>query len=291
MIGRHGFRNRRGVYEKTLPAGTIGEIAAAAAGSGYDFLELAIDESEERQARLRWSTSERAAARSAAQAAGAPISTLTLSAHRRYPWGSSDESTRARADELARHTIDLAADLGAECVQIAGYFAYYEDRSPRGRERFVDGLTRAVAYAGERGVVLALENVDGVDVTSIDDALSLARDIPGLRLYVDVGNLAGNGLDVVEQLARAVPFSYAVQLKDARRGEFRRVPFGEGDVPFGAVFGFLDEVGYTGNLSVEMWNDDGDPGLAAEALRWLTAVAAEVTATVSAGARCRCGTH
>lgn len=291
MIERHGSRNRCGVYEKALPGTTVAAIATAAAGAGYDFVELAIDETEERQARLAWSPAERAEARAAGEAAGAPISTLTLSAHRRYPWGSSNEATRAKADELARECIDLAADLGADCVQIAGYFAYYEEASEQGRERFLEGVSRAVAHAADRGVTLALENVDGVDVTSIEDAVSIVREVPGLRLYVDVGNLAGNGKDVVAQLAKALPYTYAVQLKDARAGEFRRVPFGQGGVPFAALFAFLYEVGFTGNLSVEMWNDEGDPALAASALRWLTEVASEATATAGIGASCSCGTH
>ncbi len=207
MISRHGFRNPCGVYEKALPDGTVADLALGAARAGYDFLELAIDETPERQARLHWSTAQRAEARAAAETAGAPIRVLTLSAHRRYPWGSPDPAVRVRADDLARDAIGLAADLGAECVQLAGYFSFYEPATDASRDRFVQGARRAAAQAAERGVVLALENVDGVDVTSVQDGLALLDDVPGLRLYVDVGNLAGNGHDVVDQLARALPFT------------------------------------------------------------------------------------
>lgn len=290
MIERHGFRNPCGIYEKALPSGSVAEMATAAARAGYDFLELAIDEAPERQQRLRWSAAERAEVKNAAEQAGAPVRVLTLSAHRRFPWGSPEPSVRAAADDLARGAIDLAADLGAECVQLAGYFSFYETATPASRDWFVDGATQAVALGAERGIVLALENVDGVDVTSVDDALPLVREVPGLRLYVDVGNLAGNGCDVVRQLARALPFTYAVQLKDARPGEFRRVPFGSGTVPFDDVFEFLHSVGYTGNLSVEMWNDDGDPDLAANALRWLTERAIG-TGAAADQPQCSCGAH
>lgn len=287
MIERRGFRNRCGIYEKALPSGPVADMAAAAARAGYDFLELAIDESPERQRRLRWTAVERAEVRAAAEHAGAPVTVLTLSAHRRFPWGSPDPSVRAVADELARDAIELAADLGAECVQLAGYFSFYDARADASRDWFVNGARRAAAQAAERGVLLAVENVDGVDVTSVDDGLALLDDVPDLRLYVDVGNLAGNGHDVVAQLARALPFSYAIQLKDARPGEFRRIPFGDGCVPFADVLGFLRSAGYTGNLSVEMWNDDGDPDLAASALRWLTEQAEPSEDLADAG--CRCG--
>ena len=61
----------------------------------------------------------------------------------------------------------------------------------------------------------------------------------------------------------------AIQLKDARPGVFRRVRFGEGAVPWQRVFGFLAHRGYRGPLAVEMWNDEGDPDLASDALTWL----------------------
>ena len=168
-------------------------------------------------------------------------------------------------------------------------------------------IARGLARAGARAVVTDVNEANAtavaaeicaaggeahayrLDVTSVEDGLALLDDIPGLRLYVDVGNLVGNGHDVVDQLARALPFTYAVQLKDARAGEFRRVPFGEGEVPFTAVLAFLRDVGYTGPLSVEMWNDDDDPALADAALHWLTDRATE--SGPAAGHECSCGTH
>ncbi|MBX9244154.1 L-ribulose-5-phosphate 3-epimerase [Actinotalea ferrariae] len=288
MIRRHGVANLVGVYEKALLPGTPGELAVAAAEAGYDFLELAVDETPERMTRLGWSTSERGAVRRRVTAAGVPIGTVVLSAHRRSPWGSADRAVRSEAARLARQSIDLAADVGAGCVQVAGYFTYYEPTGPSSRGWFLDGLATAAAHAAERGVVLALENMDGTDVRSVEEALAVVREVPGVRLYVDVGNLAGNGLDVVGQLAAALPHTHAVQLKDARPGLFRRVPFGEGTVPFGDVLALLDAVGYTRPLSVEMWNDDGDPALAADARRWLQAAADEALAAADHGHDCSC---
>lgn len=288
MIRRHGVANRVGVYEKALVPGTPGELAAAAAASGYDFLELAIDEDPERMARLDWSASERASVRRRVQNAGAPVDTLVLSAHRRFPWGSADGLVRAEAARLARQTIDLAADVGAGCVQVAGYFTFYEPTGPASRGWFIDGLATAAAHAAKRGVVLALENMDGTDVRSVDEALAVVREVDGVRLYVDVGNLAGNGLDVVDQVAQALGHAHAVQLKDARPGVFRRVPFGEGTVPFGDVMELLGAVGYTRPLSVEMWNDDADPALAGEALAWLRHVTDERLAAAGVGHDCSC---
>ena len=55
-----------GLYEKALPPELSWEERLAAAGeAGYDFIDISIDESDERLARLDWSASERAALRQA----------------------------------------------------------------------------------------------------------------------------------------------------------------------------------------------------------------------------------
>ncbi len=58
------FKMPVGLYEKALPASLSWEERLAAAGqAGYDYIDLSIDESDERMARLDWSASERAALR------------------------------------------------------------------------------------------------------------------------------------------------------------------------------------------------------------------------------------
>lgn len=290
MITRHGVSNPCGIYEKALPPGDAPTQARAAAAAGYDFVELALDDDPWRLARLTWTPQQRRTVRSVYADAGVPIKTIVLSAHRRWPWGSPRADVRARADSLAAGAIDLAADLGADTVQIAGYFNYDEPAGARSRNQFIDGLRRAADRADSRGVVLALENMDGQDVLSARDALAIVREVPSVRLYVDVGNFAGNGLPVIDELATALPFARAVQFKDARPGVFRRVPFGEGVVPFPDVIGLLYDIGFTGPISVEMWNDDEDPDLAKQARGWFTGIVDDVIAA-RAGATSDCGCH
>ena len=264
-----------GIYEKSLPDtcddgwDTLFQLAVDA---GYGFFELSIDESTERLARLDWAASERASINEASRRAGLPIGTICLSAHRAYPMGSAEPNVRSRSLTLARKAVALAADLGAPLVQIAGYFTFYEPRHRHSRAYFLDGLAATAELARRSGVRLAIENVDGSDVTTVDQAVSLVRDsstddVAGL--YVDVGNSVGNGHDPIAELDSAWPLLEAIQLKDARPGEFRRIRFGEGRVPWRRLFAFLKHKRYAGPLSVEMWNDEGDPELARDALDWL----------------------
>lgn len=262
-----------GIYEKGLPEfATWEETFTLAASSGYDFFEMSIDESVDRISRLEWSEVDRAKVRRASESAGVIVGALTLSAHRAYPMGSAEPERRQRSLELARQAVDLAADVDAPLVQLAGYFTFYENDHMDARSLFLAGLAKTAEHAQERGVRLALENVDGNNLVNLGQAMSLIHDSDTgatAGLYVDVGNLVANGYDAIDQLRQAWPMVEAIQLKDARPGQFRRVSFGEGEVPWLEVFNLLRDKKYDGPLSVEMWNDTGDSDLAREALEWL----------------------
>lgn len=275
MSGVAALAGLVGIYEKSLPEANgsdFSELFDLAARSGYGFFELSIDESAERLDRLTWSADQRSRLADASRSAGLPIGTICLSAHRAHPMGSADPNRRAKSLELAAQAVRLAADLGAPLVQLAGYFTFYEPRHPGSRQHFLEGLAATADLARALGVRLSIENVDGHDVTTVDQAIALVRDsstedVTGL--YVDVGNNIGNGHDPVHELTKAWKFVDVIQLKDARRGEFRRVPFGEGQVPWKRLFRFLSDRHFDGPVSVEMWNDDGDPDLARNALGYL----------------------
>ena len=93
-------------------------------------------------------------------------------------------------------------------------------------------------------------------------------DSPALRLYVDVGNYVANGLNALEELQRAIPYACAIQLKDTRPGEFRRVEFGSGQVPFRELIEECLVDFATLPLSLELWNDGNSNAHAERALAW-----------------------
>jgi L-ribulose-5-phosphate 3-epimerase len=70
------FKMPIGLYEKALPDAMSWEERLAAAGeAGYDFIEISIDESDERLSRLDWSASERMALRRSIENTGVRIMT------------------------------------------------------------------------------------------------------------------------------------------------------------------------------------------------------------------------
>jgi len=248
-----------GIYEKALPDDTAWHNhLTLARTTGFDFVEMSIDESPERLARLDWSADKRRDLRNAVADTGVPVTTMCLSGHRKYPLGSASTETRQRSLDILHKAIDLAVDTGIRIIQIAGYYVYYEPHHEDSALRYQDGLACGIEWAAKSGLMLALENVDGDDVNSIHRAMIFVEAFhsPWLQVYPDIGNLGEHGLDICAELERGRGHIVGVHVKDTRPGEPRRVPFGKGVVPFVSAFRKLAEMKFAGPVMLEMWNDN-----------------------------------
>lgn len=257
--------NSLGIYEKALPK-TDSWLARLqlVRDLGFNFLELSIDESDARMARLDWTKEERAAVRDACWQTGVRIHTLMLSGHRRYPLGSADPTVRRKSQDMLVKAIDLANDLGIRNVQLAGYDVYYEPKTVTSREYFIENLQRGVAYAAAKEVMLAIETMDDPFLNSLTKIRTLKDQIhsPWLQAYPDVGNLsAWPENDVGRELERGIANIVSVHLKDTQAvtadgpGQFRDVPFGDGVVDFAGCLRTLKRLRYGGAFTIEMWTE------------------------------------
>lgn len=254
-----------GIYEKALPKGiTWLERLTLAKELGFSFVEMSIDETDERLARLDWSMEERKQVREAMSLTGIGIYSICLSGHRRFPFGSADADKRAEALIIMDKAIDLAVDLGVRNIQLAGYDVYYEDKTPLSRERFVENLKLAVNMAASRQVMLSIEIMDDSFMNSISKFNRLKKQIPSpwLQVYPDIGNLsAWPDNDVNYELELGLGSMAAIHLKDTQRvsetfpGKFKEVQWGEGDVDFLGTLKTLKRIGYEGTFLLEMWSE------------------------------------
>ena len=271
-----------GLYEKALPAALPWEERLAAAGeAGYDFIEISIDESDERLARLDMSASELAALRGSIANTGVKIMTMCLSAHRKYPLGSHSPELRQQGLEILRKAIAFAGNIGLRVVQVMGYDVFYETSDADTRANFIDGLQHGASWASEAGVMLGLENLDTPFAESISKALALiqAVDSPWLHLYPDIGNLAAAGYHPPAELTLANRQVLGIHIKDALPRIIRGVPFEKGIVPFRETFHALAQTGFWGLLSIEKWGQmhaGEDPyASAADARKFVDSLVAE----------------
>lgn len=281
------FKMPVGLYEKALPPDLTWEERLAAAGkAGYDYVEISIDESDERLARLDWPNSKRAALRRSIANTGVKIMTMCLSGHRKYPLGSHDPQLRRQGLDILFKAIEFAGDIGLRVVQVMGYDVFYETSDEETGAYFLEGLYRGVQFAGQAGVMLGLENLDTPFVENLNQALAIVNEInsPWLRLYPDIGNLAAAGYSPPDEILRAENQILGIHVKDAMPKVIRGIPFEEGIVPFRETFRALSQSGFWGLLGVEIWGDrhvGEDPvSAAASARRFVDQlVAAETWAT------------
>ncbi|WP_313180412.1 L-ribulose-5-phosphate 3-epimerase [Lacrimispora sp.] len=258
-----------GLYEKSMPAElSWKEKLEAAKSAGFDFLEMSIDETEEKLERLEMTEKERLELIKLTKDAGIPIGTMCLSGHRKYPLGSHDPEVKKKSMEIMSKAIELASDLGIRIIQLAGYDVYYEESDEETRRYFTDNLKKAAEMAASAGVVLAFETMETGFMNTVEKAMKYVKQVSSvyLNVYPDIGNITNaaftNGTDVLEDLKLGSGRLAAMHLKETKPGIFREVPYGEGHVDFKKAIEtawklgvriYVAEFWYTGNPS---WKED-----------------------------------
>ena len=155
-----------GLYEKAIPIGLpFRDKLKAARMAGYDFVELSIDETPQKLARLELGNSGRMGM-------------------------IQDKETEARGMEIMKEAIELADDLGIRIIQLAGYDVYYEAGNEDTRRRFAENICKSVEMAAAYGIVLGFETMETEFMNTVEKAMSYVRmaDSSFLTVYPDLGN-------------------------------------------------------------------------------------------------------
>lgn len=254
-----------GVYEKALPQVSWAEKFKIAAAAGFDFIEMSIDESDQRLKRLTW-TEEQIHEINQLQATNTIfLKSIALSGNRRFPLGSLDPQTRAQGLLMLKQAIILASKLNIRIIQLAGYDVYYEPKSQATHDTFIEQLKIGMVYAQRYGVMLAIETMDDPFVKSVEDFLAIKAIVksPWFQIYPDIGNLsAWHGSATKAQIIKAIPYASIMHVKDTiaitatAPGVFKKVAFGEGCVQFRELFKTLRDHNYQGALVMEAWFED-----------------------------------
>ncbi len=228
-----------GIYEKALPDFPEWEQKLLhARQAGYDFLEMSLDETDKKIARLQMPAKERLALLEAMARTGVPVRSMCLSAHRKYPIGSHDPAVAQRGMQIMEKAIDLADDLGIRMIMLAGYDVYYEDSDAETRARFAANLQSCVELAARKGVTLAFETMETPFMNTVGKAMRFVRQVgsPYLQVYPDIGNITNaakaDGADVTEDMQTGAGHLVGLHLKETSPGVFRDMMYGDGHVDF-----------------------------------------------------------
>lgn len=258
-------RNRVGIYEKALPVDmTWAERIAAAKQLDFDFLEISIDETDARRARLDWSNQQIREIKLLCDDYAMPLQSMCLSAHRKFPFGSVDPAIVDQAKLIMQKAIELAYKLGIRVIQLAGYDVYYEPANQNTHLRFIEGMQYCSKLAEQAGVMLAVEIMDTNYLNSLSKFEIIKTHVPSpfFMAYPDVGNINGWNYDTCTELQMAQQHIVQIHLKDTLKvtadfqGQFRDLVIGEGEVNFSEIFKTLKQIDYQAPFVIEMWAND-----------------------------------
>jgi sugar phosphate isomerase/epimerase len=158
--------------------------------------------------------------------------------------------------------------MGAEILILNAERSVDQDRQWQEHVTRFKGLC---VFAEQAGVTLAIEPEPLLVVGSSQDALDLidAVDSPQLKVNLDVGHAAitdpGRWVPSVADAVRLLGGQIVhLHLEDIAGRVHKHLPFGQGDIDFGALKAALAEIDYQGPYVVDLFGQDLEPRQVAE---------------------------
>lgn len=257
-MGRNDYT--LGLYEKAMPGSLSWEEKLLCAKEcGFDYVEISIDETDEKLARLEMSDSKRQELIETMCRTGISIRSMCLSGHRKYPLGSHDPQVVKRGMEIMEKAIDFADDLGIRLIMLAGYDVYYEESDAGTKERFLNNLRKATEMAAQKSIVMGFETMETEFMNTVEKAMHYVKlvDSPYLQVYPDMGNITNAAVsyqkEVTDDMETGRGHLVAIHLKETKPGIFREVVIGTGHVDFPKVIKKGWELGVR-RYTIEMWD-------------------------------------
>ena len=189
---------------------------------------------------------------------------------------NADDDLRAWRVDYTKRAVDLADAVGSPAVCLATGSALPGTKPETAYDLLLDSLHQILDYAETTDVRVGVEYEPELLVDDTDAVLALIDDVgrDSLGVNLDLGHAAVTGEDPVDAIHRCAGRITGVHLEDIEGGvggrHYHLVP-GEGDLDFAAIFDALDDVGYDGFATLELYTYPDDPdGAAAAAYDALT---------------------
>ncbi|GAP39944.1 sugar phosphate isomerase/epimerase [Flexilinea flocculi] len=243
--------------------------------AGFEGIELAL--AADGPIGMKSSDAEIIAIKKASEKIGIEICSLATGLYWQYSLTSNREDIREKAKQVVKRQIDVAALLGVDCILVCpgtvGVDFKPEDVVPDAGnieffagseiidydvayERAQKALMELAPYAGEKGVIIGIENIWNKFLLSPLEMKNFLDEInsPFVGAFLDVGNMLLFGypehwIKILNKRIKKVHF------KDFRRDAKGLAGFVDllaGDVDWVKVIDAFEAVGYHGWASAEM---------------------------------------
>jgi sugar phosphate isomerase/epimerase len=173
-------------------------------------------------------------------------------------------SERAAGVDAVKAGVDVAVEIGAPGIMVVtpGKQGMARDVS---RRQFIRGLQESSAFARQAGIFMSVENFPGVASPFVvsSDVLEAIREVPGLKLTYDNGNVLCGGEDPAVSFSRCAVHVVHAHFKDyvlAEPGkgserldgrQYDAALIGEGIVPHQTCLEAMNKAGYKGYINIE----------------------------------------
>lgn len=257
-----GISMKKGINYWSFRAGTsVSDCMSLAAKAGFDGIELALD--EEGPVSLQSNSRQMTEIKSMASDLGLELPSLATGLYWKYSLTANDERIRAKARDIVKKQLELAAALEARVILVVPGLVEGQADGSNGAVRYDVAYARAVEALQElkkdaeaARVTIGLENVwnkfllSPLEMRDFVDEL----DSPYVGAYFDVGNVVISGYPEqwIEILGSRIKM---VHFKDYRRDACGLAGFVDllaGDVDFASVMSAFARVGYDDYAIAEM---------------------------------------
>jgi len=171
---------------------------------------------------------------------------------------------RRKGVDKVKEGVEIAAKIGAPLIMV---ITPGKQDVPReeSRRQFIRGLQESAAFARQAGILMSIENFPGAASPFVvsSDVLEAFREVPGLKLTYDNGNVMTGGEDPAVSFARCAEHVAHAHFKDWVLGEpgkgmegldgkhYEAALIGEGIVPHRACLAAMKQAGYKGYINIE----------------------------------------
>lgn len=189
-----------------------------------------------------------------------------------------DPAIRRREQEAMRQRVDWAVQLGANAVRTTAGMNHPTLSEMDAVRYAVEQMVQLADYSVPLGVYPCYENHYRDRLWQVEDFsfraerfLSVFEQIEPteVRVNFDFANPLMTGADPVALLQRVIHKVHHVHAGDRMPGSYQHSVLGEGRVPFRDLLMLLHQHGYSGYLSIEDGQAEGDAGFQ-RSLKFLT---------------------
>ncbi|MGD0423636.1 MAG: sugar phosphate isomerase/epimerase family protein, partial [Candidatus Bathyarchaeia archaeon] len=204
--------------------------------------------------------------RSLIESSGLKVAAIT-SCNGTSHWHFTHPNPKVRSATV-RHVkacIDLASDLKAPLVQVLAGKPIFEGTSEN--ESWIwlrDNLEECVRYAKSHRKIIGLEPEPGNVIWNSDLADKMIREVnmANLQLLIDIGHLHVVKENIPETVLKMGEKIAHVHVDDNDSTKDQHLIPGEGNIDFKPIIEALRQVGYSGYLSAEIEQGEGDTSAA-----------------------------